>query len=259
VRSQEPQIEVRGDGSECHRQHRVHLLSAFGLVSSGRRVPLSLSSQRLLAFLSLQSRPLERSYVAARLWPGTSDLGAKACLRSSLWRLKGCCDGVAPVITTRVHLWLAEHVEVDVREQVRLADEIFNGRVDVDDVGYLSLLECELLPDWHDDWVVIERERLRQLRLHALEARAIGLRNVGQYGKATESAFAALRADPLRESTHRILIETYLAEGNRAQALGHYRHYAQLLERRLALEPDPGLQTLIATCAGVGTRMIDGV
>ena len=28
----------------------------------------------------------------------------------------------------------------------------------------------ELLPSWYDDWVLLERERLRQLRMHAWEA-----------------------------------------------------------------------------------------
>lgn len=243
--------------SELDRSVRLNLLNSFELSSGGRRVALSLSSQRLIAFLAFQPRPLHRTYVAGRLWPGTTDFGARACLRSSLWRLRSCCEDVSPLEATRAHLWVARHVAVDVRDQIFLAHRILGGSVDLDDVDYLSLLEGELLPDWYDDWVRLERERLRQLRLHALEALATGLRDRGRYGKATEAAFAVLRTDPLRESAHRVLIETYLAEGNRAEALCHYREYAQLLERRLALQPRAELKALIGACGWEGTKVID--
>ena len=46
-----------------------------------------------------------------------------------------------------------------------------------------DLATGELLPDWYDDWVAIERERLRALRAHALEALCEQLTAAGQLGK----------------------------------------------------------------------------
>jgi DNA-binding SARP family transcriptional activator len=63
----------------------------------------------------------------------------------------------------------------------------------------------ELLPDWDDPWVEGERERLRQLRLHMLEAVADRFTATGQFGLAIEVAFRVLQADALRESAHREL------------------------------------------------------
>lgn len=254
-----PEPELGGERRSGDAAIRLNLLNAFELSAGGRRFALSLSSQRLLAFLAFQQRPLHRTYVAGRLWPGTTEIDARgACLRSSLWRLRSCCEGLSPLEATRAHLTIARCVAVDVREQISLANRILGGSVDIDDVDYLSLLDGELLPDWDDDWVRLERDRLRQLRLHAIEALAIGLRELGRYGKATEAAFAALRVEPLRESTHRVLIETYLAEGNRAEAVCHYRRYAQLLERRLALQPEAELKALIGACGGEGTKIAAG-
>jgi hypothetical protein len=37
----------------------------------------------------------------------------------------------------------------------------------------------DLLPDWHDDWLVVERESHRQKRLHAPERSSAELRAAG--------------------------------------------------------------------------------
>ena len=42
----------------------------------------------------------------------------------------------------------------------------------------------ELLPDWYDDWVLLERERFRQLRLHALDALCDDLTRAGRHWDA---------------------------------------------------------------------------
>jgi DNA-binding SARP family transcriptional activator len=41
-----------------------------------------------------------------------------------------------------------------------------------------------LLPGWYDNWVVLQRERLRQLRMYASEALADELARVGRNGEA---------------------------------------------------------------------------
>jgi len=54
----------------------------------GRRIAISRGSQRLLAFLALQERPVSRVHVAGVLWPELPDERAAANLRSALWRLR---------------------------------------------------------------------------------------------------------------------------------------------------------------------------
>jgi DNA-binding SARP family transcriptional activator len=88
----------------------------------------------------------------------------------------------------------------------------------------------ELLPGWYEDWVLVERERLRQLRMHALEALAEKLTEAGRYGVAMQAAYAAVRADPVRESAHRAVVRVHLAEGNVLEALRAY----ELTRRRAA-------------------------
>jgi DNA-binding SARP family transcriptional activator len=144
------------------------MLDGFELLVDGYAVPLTPNSQRLLAFLALNDRPLSRSFVAGCLWLEASDGRAGANLRSALWRLRQASAGVVQVTGDR--LAVAESVRVDVREAVAHARRVV-GDPEVPSAGDLDGAELlgELLPDWYDDWVLVERERLRQLRVHALE------------------------------------------------------------------------------------------
>jgi hypothetical protein len=54
---------------------------------------------------------------------------------------------------------------------------------------------ADLLPDWYDDWVPIEAEDWRQLRLHALEVLAGRLMAADRWGEAA----CAAAAEPLKE------------------------------------------------------------
>ena len=103
----------------------------------------------------------------------------------------------------------------------------------------------QLLPDWYEDWVEIERERLRELRSHALEALCHRLTTAGRFGEATEAGLAAVRDEPLRESAHRVLIGVHLAEGNRAAALHQYRAFALLLHEEVGMSPTSRMEQLM--------------
>jgi DNA-binding SARP family transcriptional activator len=49
-----------------------------------------------------------------------------------------------------------------------------------------DLLAKDLLPGWDEDWLQLERERHRQLRIHALEALSQRLTSGGQYAAAID-------------------------------------------------------------------------
>jgi DNA-binding SARP family transcriptional activator len=223
-----------GSASTGHTA-RLVLLDGFELRRGGRVVPVPMTVQRVLAYLALHDRMLPRSQVAGTLWLDASEERATASLRSALWRLRRPGDALVEVSPS--HLQLAAGVTVDYREAVgharALLDEVGGGEALERNPGYLSR---ELLPGWWEDWVLVERERFRQLRLHALEAGCRRLTRAGRFAQALE---------PLRESAHRLLIAAHLAEGNRAEALRQYRLYQRLLREELALDPSPQIQTLL--------------
>src|SRR6266542_755007 len=224
---------------------QLSMIGGFELRRDGRLLRLPLTAQRLLAFLALQDRALLRHYVAGVLWPEVTEEHAGACLRSAGWRLGH--SGEIMVEGSRTHLCLSPGVDVDWRALTaryqRLLDE--SEHLPPQFLGSLPV-SGDLLPDWYDDWVIIERERFRQLRLHALEVLSTRLTAIGMAWRAVEAGLAAVAAEPLRESAHRALIAAYLAEGNRSEALRQFDRYRRLLGQELGLEPSELLKSLVS-------------
>jgi DNA-binding SARP family transcriptional activator len=224
---------------------RLILLSGFQVERGGKPVPLPLSAQRLLAFLALHERPLQRLFVAGSLWLDSSEERANASLRTALWRLRR--PGCTLVEATATHLALAPGISVDLREATERARRAIAGDGEPDPAGVAALCDAgDLLPDWYDDWVVLARERFRQARLHALEALCLSLAAAGRYAEATEAGLAAVAGEPLRESAHRVLIQAHLAQGNPSEAIRQYRLCKRLLLEQLDLPPSPQLKQLLA-------------
>lgn len=223
---------------------RLSLLDAFELTSDGESITLQQSAQRLLAFLALHRRPLQRGYIAGALWPDTPEERALASLRSALWRLRRA----GPLVQDGGgRLALDASVQVDVRELIELAHAVLDDarKPLATAASDLLALSGDLLPDSYDDWVTVEREHVRQLRLHALEVLCDALVEAGRYAAASEAALAVVAADPLRESAHRALIRVHLAEGNLGEALRQYAFFRRLSEQQLGLFPSAEMEHLI--------------
>jgi DNA-binding SARP family transcriptional activator len=215
------------------------LLNAFELRCDDRLVPLPRPAQRLLAFLALQDRAVHRAYVAGTLWPEASQDHAFGSLRSALWRAQRC--GHELIEKTATQLRLGSSVAVDIRETIAWARDVLNGSGEPGISSHMG----DLLPDWYDEWVLLERERLRELRVRALEFLCAELTVAGSFHQAVEAGLAAVGDEPLRESAHRTLITVYLAEGNHAEAIRRYRRYRALLQDQLGLEPSGRMKALI--------------
>jgi DNA-binding SARP family transcriptional activator len=228
---------------------QIAVLGGFRFSVSGRDALPALpgGSQRLLAFLALHDRSVMRSAVAGTLWPEASEEHAHASLRSAISRLTLIAHEA--IVVSYHDLRLAGHVTVDIREARALAHRLLNPSEperdgDLSDRA-IAALSADLLPDWYDDWAVVEAEDWRQLRLHALDALSERLIDSGRYADATSAALAAVKAEPFRETSHAALIRAHVAEGNRAEALAAFERYQTLLRAELGLEPNPRVQALI--------------
>lgn len=231
---------------------RVNLLRGFDLCRDGQRVELPPGAQRLVAFVALKGRVLQRGYVSGTLWMDYNQDAANANLRTALWRLRQLSY---PLIrTSPTQLSLSADVIVDVREAIAVAGRVAASGSDCreDDLNVITPAG-DLLPDWYDEWLVIERERFRQARLHALEALCAALSQKGDYAKAIEVGLGAVESEPLRESAHRAIMRVHVAEGNFSEALRQYALCRDSLSQA-GLRLSEAIETLREEC----TRGLSG-
>jgi len=228
----------------------VHLalLGGFECLCAGTRVALPLGAQRLVALLALDKHGMRRATAGELLWPDSTRGRAAANLRSALWRGKRVGD-MTVIDCAGPRLRLASAVSVDLHELSFRVRDIANPTYHVPAIngwrGLVDDLTRELLPDWSEDWLLYERERWDQLRIHALEGIGQQLKSEAYYLAALQTALATITIEPTRETAHRLLIEVYIAEGNFASALKHYQRYRRQLQRELGLAPSQQMDQLV--------------
>jgi DNA-binding SARP family transcriptional activator len=218
------------------------LLGGFRVDAREGIVDVPVSAQRLVAFLALQERPVPRRQVAGTLWPDIDDERSGAALRSTLWRSRRCGELVT---ASRDALRIGPTVDVDALRLARFAGAL------VDEAAAAGVptgirFDRELLPGWYEDWVVEERERLRQLVLRALASLVPSLIAVGRADEAVGLGQQAVRLEPLSETSHQSLIAAYLAAGDRARALRQFDEHATLLRSELGLAPSEATWGLVS-------------
>lgn len=232
----------------------LRLLGHFHL--AGTSVPaaraLGAAGQRLMALLAVHAGVIARWQAAQLLYPHGDGVHAAANLRAALWRLQRCCPDV--LIATATELRLVTDLAVDYWAAMRTARWLLDqrGGCDIAELAQAmgANLRDDLLPGWPEPWLVPERERFHQLRLHALEALCVKLTSRGWHGAAVDAGLAAVGADPFRESARCALIDAYLAEGNACEALRQFEAFSVLLHAELGLAPSGELARRVSYAAG---------
>jgi DNA-binding SARP family transcriptional activator len=223
----------------------IHLFGGPYVTLGGQRRDVPEGSKRLLALVALRRKRVERRHAAGTLWPFGDDNRAAGNLRSALWRLRGA--GIDLLSTDKWSLTLSDGVVVDAHLVAEWAGRLIDG-TDCDEdlaVSPAWIDALDLLPGWYDDWALIERERLRQRTLHALEALSRKLVGIGRYADAVDAAMLAVSAEPLRESAQLVLMQAHVAEGNLVEARRGCQLYRDLLHRELGIEPSTELLMLL--------------
>jgi len=235
----------------------VSVLGSFTLYQDGASVPLCVDARRLVAYLAVHPRPQQRAALAADLWPGVEADAAARLLADAIAAIE--VPGlVAGVEQPSAPLALAAGVPVDLAEAMQLVRALPDTPVLASEAGAaehgpsaraerpdLALLAADILPGWTAAWIAVERERFRQLRLHALEERSLRCSAAGRYADAVEIAGVAVRSAPSRESARRALIEAHLAEGEVAAAVAVYDEYQELLRSSVGAPTPSGVEGML--------------
>ncbi len=199
----------------------------------------------LLAILALPPGTTRtRDKLAGLLWSDRGDGQARDSLKHSVARLRKCLQpaDTQAIVADRQSVRLdpaamtvdvatfEQLVEAGTPEEIERAIALYSG----DLLDGISVRDAAF-----EDWLLIERQRLRDL---VEEAAATLMRNSLSSG-ATKRAVAAARRllslDPLREEACRALVRIHADKGETAQALKLYEALHDLLHRELGVKPEP--------------------
>jgi DNA-binding SARP family transcriptional activator len=223
---------------------RLSVMSGFEVRVGTEPVFLPANVERVIALLAVRGRPQLRTTMASTLWMDTTTDRASANLRTALWRAR---QHTGDLLRLEGHyVALSPDVQVDLAELTLRARRLIDGHASLEpDDGDPRSLAGDLLPGWDEEWITFERERLRQLRIHALESLCAKLSAAGRAGESIDAGLAAVEAEPLRESAQRALVAAHLAEGNISEARRQFHFYRELLREALGIEPSAELRAMV--------------
>ena len=227
---------------------RLHvvLLGGFRVQpASGEPLGLPLKkAQGLLAYLALRPGQWHsREKLATLLWGDRADGEARHSLRQALLTLRKVLpDGRAGLLLVQgetISLNTAS-VDVDAATFERLAAEGTPRSLERAASLYRGdLLEGFVLDEEpFEEWLRVERDRLRELAIQTLGRRLAHQIGVGAVEAAIQTAGRLLALDPMQEEVHRILMRLYVRQGRRGAACRQYQVCLEGLRRELGVEPE---------------------
>jgi DNA-binding SARP family transcriptional activator/predicted ATPase len=231
---------------------RIRLLGGFNLSCDDLPVQAVNSGRlhSLLAYLLLhRDAPQPRQHLAYLFWPDATEVQARNNLRQLLHQFRHVLPGADGFLTadTNTLRWRDNaSFRLDVADfEHALAQAVAAAQSDGRDVQGAALAEAvglyrgDLLPSCYDEWIVPERERLRQRYLTAVALLVHVLDAQRDYSGAIQYAQAWIRHDPLAEDAYRALMRLLALTNDRAGALRVYQRCVRILRSELGVEPGP--------------------
>ncbi|HEU5162927.1 MAG TPA: BTAD domain-containing putative transcriptional regulator [Thermoanaerobaculia bacterium] len=242
----------------------LSLLGGFKAALDGEELQFATrKSEALLAYLAMppgQMHPREK--LAVLLWGDSGEEQARQSLRQTLFTLRKSVNIRNEIVLSGegdrigldrsfVHVDVARFLELSARgtpEALAEAAELYRGEF----LEGLSVSEAGF-----EDWVAIERDKLRETALSVLSTTVEQQMNTGKSEAAVQTSLRILAIDPLRESTHRLLMRLYVLQGRRESAIKQFQTCREILRRQLDVDPEDETKRLfeeILDATGKSTR-----
>jgi DNA-binding SARP family transcriptional activator len=252
-----PPIENRPEGGLVS----IRLLGPFRIFKGEKPLAeLPNKASALLAFLAMQSAPAPREKLAELLWPDRQKEQSRQSLRQVIYSIRGSLgDDLAEKIIEINRATTGVRLSGVAADAVALTNSHGGAKID-NLVSRAQLYTGEFLAGFpsisnpFDEWVLLQRSRTTNTVAKIYKELAFLQAESGDLDAALSTAEQLVSLDPLREDSHRLIMEIYAKMGRRAEALRQYETCAQILRAELSVDPDAETRDL-ELCAKVG----DGV
>jgi DNA-binding SARP family transcriptional activator len=230
----------------------IRLLGDFSLLYNDQQVT-NLNTTRLRSLLTYlvlhRDVPQQRQHLAFLFWPDATEAQARNNLRQLLHQLRQAFPDVEHFLSADAHMlhWhpvtpcyldvaefeqtltladtaARQHDQHALQDALEQADTLYRG---------------ELLPGCYDEWILPERDQLRQRHLQVLEHLLRLFEEQGDHVTAIRYAQRLIALNPLSEDLYRRLMRLFALNNDRASALHIYHTCVTTLQRELGVDPDP--------------------
>lgn len=197
----------------------------------------------MLGYLLLHGdRPVARDLLSFTMFPDFDEESALGEMRRYLHlALKALPPNDEPWIiadATTVRWNPNAQARIDVREFERLSESRETFADAAAEYG------GDLLPEIYEDWVLVERERLRTRYLNVLSALVHDARSARDYKNAIGHARRLLTEDPWREDIVRHVLAARYEMGDGAGAIAEFDRFTRSLREELQAVPMPETRAL---------------
>ncbi len=217
-------------------------------------------AEALLYYLAVTGRPQSREKLADLLWGEMPDAKAKRNLTATLTTLR---KSLAPYLNVEPQT-IAFNFESSHQLDVNFFQDYIQSSQQTEDLTPLrqatKLYQGEFLASLQvkkayvfEEWLLTERERLRDLMLQALDLLIDDALNEGEAKRGLDYATQLLELDPWRESAHRQMMRLLALDGQRSAALAQFEICRQVLAEELGVEPTSETITLYERLRGTQT------
>jgi predicted ATPase/DNA-binding SARP family transcriptional activator/Tfp pilus assembly protein PilF len=191
----------------------------------------------LFALLVLNhERPVERTWLAATLWPDSDHRESLKNLRNSLHDLRHALGSQETRIQSPTPGTLQldlEGTDVDLLEfdaSIKRGDPLSLREA-------VALYDGSLLEGCDEEWVLLERQQRQQAYLQALETLAENEFKAGTAAQSVQYLRICIGVDPFQETAQCALMNALAATGDYAGATQTYRAFRLLLHEHLQTQP----------------------
>lgn len=239
------------------RSVRIQVCGKLALEVDGARLEASLPGRQgrlLLIYLAVcRHEPKSRSDLVNALWPGGAPGAADTAVNALLSKLRSVLGSDAIGARGPVQLNLPLDTRIDLEVAVEAIHRAESAYALADWPRAWAAAQTSMftarrgfLPDESLEWAEVVRRQLAEVYRRALETYAGAALRLGSTELATaeRACLELVTLAPYRESGHRLLMETLVAQGNAAEALVAYDALLRLLRDELGVAPSADTRTL---------------
>jgi len=229
---------------------KINALGQPVVLVDGKPVKWAYAMSRDLFYYLLQHTDgASREEIGGIFWPDHSPEKLEMAFRSTMYRLRR--DIYKDVIVFSENVYRFNKISKYTYDVELFIDLVNRSKrtVDLEEVTglleeALALYRGDYLTGVYEDWVSLDRDRLRGLYFSALEHLARSYAEQRKLARAIEIYQRLVKEEPFLEANHRELMRLYFRQGNRSAAIHQYLALVKLLDEELGLVPNAETQSL---------------